>query len=68
MFHARLLVSLSGLLAGWILLIGLLRHRLVPFRMSGMFNGVWLGVVPDEVVLALRDAASRSAVDDFWSI
>ena len=27
-----------------------------------------LGVVPDEVVLALRRAASRSYVDDFWSI
>ena len=27
-----------------------------------------LGVVPDDVVLALRDAASRSAVDDFWFI
>ena len=27
-----------------------------------------LGVVPEEVVLALRDAASRSSVDDFWSI
>ena len=27
-----------------------------------------LGVVPDEVVLALRGAASRSSVDDFWSI
>ena len=27
-----------------------------------------LGVVPEDVVLALRDAASRSAVDDFWSI
>ena len=27
-----------------------------------------LGVVPDEVVLALRDAASRSSVDVFWSI
>ena len=27
-----------------------------------------LGVVPDEVVLALRDAASGSSVDDFWSI
>ena len=25
-----------------------------------------LGVVPDEVVLALRDAASKSSVDDFW--
>ena len=27
-----------------------------------------LGVVPEEVVIALRDAASRSSVDDFWSI
>ena len=27
-----------------------------------------LGVVPERVVLALRDAASRSSVDDFWSI
>ena len=27
-----------------------------------------LGVVPAEVVLALRDADSRSSVDDFWSI
>ena len=27
-----------------------------------------LEVVPDDVVLALRDAASRSSVDDFWSI
>ena len=27
-----------------------------------------LGVVPDEVVLALEDAASRSSVDDVWSI
>ena len=27
-----------------------------------------LGVVPDEIVLALGDAASRSSVDDFWSI
>ena len=26
-----------------------------------------LGVVPEEVVLALRDAFSRSSVDDFWS-
>ena len=25
-----------------------------------------LGVVPEEVVLALREAASRSSVDDFW--
>ena len=27
-----------------------------------------LGVVPEEVVLALRDAVSRSSVDDFGSI
>ena len=27
-----------------------------------------LGVVPGDVVLALRNAASRSAVDDFWCI
>ena len=26
-----------------------------------------LGVVPEEVVLALRNAVSRSSVDDFWS-
>ena len=40
---------------------------------SRSVQGVWdvyreeLGVVPDDVVLALRDAASRFAVDDFWS-
>ena len=39
-----------------------------------MVQDVWdiyreeLWVVPEDVVLALRDAASRSAVDDFWSI
>ena len=27
-----------------------------------------LGVVPEDVVLALRDAVSWSSVDDFWSI
>ena len=27
-----------------------------------------LGVVPEEVVLALRDAVSRSSVDDFWTL
>ena len=27
-----------------------------------------LGVVPPEVVIALRDAVSWSSVDDFWSI
>ena len=26
-----------------------------------------LGVVPEDVVLALRDAVSRSSIDDFWS-
>ena len=41
---------------------------------SRIVQDVWdiyrdvLGVVPDQVVLALRDAVSRSAVDDFWSI
>ena len=41
---------------------------------SRVVQDVWdvyrdvLGVVPDDVVLALKDAASRSAVDDFWSI
>ena len=40
---------------------------------SRVVQDVWdvyrevLGVVPNDVVLALRDAASRSAVDDFWS-
>ena len=67
MLLALLLVSLLGLHAGWILLIGLLRRPLVLFRMSGMFRDV-LGVVPEEVVFALRDAVSRSSVDDFWSI
>ena len=40
---ARLLVGLSGLLAGWILLIDLPHHRLVLFRISGMFIGMFLG-------------------------
>ena len=41
---------------------------------SRVVQDVWdiyrdvFGVVPEDVVLALRDAASRSAVDDFWSI
>ena len=41
---------------------------------SRVVQDVWdifwdvLGVVPDEVVRALRDAASSSAIDDFWSI
>ena len=41
---------------------------------SRLTQDVWdvyrdeLGVVPNDVVLALRDAVSRSAVDDFWSI
>ena len=41
---------------------------------SRVVQDVWdvyrdvLGVVPEQVVLALRDAASSSSVDDFWSI
>ena len=41
---------------------------------SRIVQDVWdvyrdvLGVVPDEVVRSLRDAASRSSVDDFWSV
>ena len=41
---------------------------------SRIVQDVWdiyrdvLGTVPDNVVLALRDTASRSAIDDFWSI
>ena len=41
---------------------------------SRIVQDVWdvyrdvLGVVPEEVVCALKDAAFRSAVDDFWSI
>ena len=41
---------------------------------SRLVQDVWdvyrdvLGVVPNDVVLALRDAVSRSSVDDFWSI
>ena len=41
---------------------------------SRVVQDVWdvyrdvLGVVPDEVVRSLRDAATRSAIDDFWSI
>ena len=68
MLLARLLVSPFGLLVGWIPLIGLSSSS------SRIVQDVWdvyrdvLGVVPDEVVGALRDAASRSAVDDFWSI
>ena len=41
---------------------------------SRVVQDVWdvyrevLGVVPDEVVRSLRDAANRTAVDEFWSI
>ena len=41
---------------------------------SRVVQDVWdvyrdvLGVVPEEIVLALRDAVSRSSVDDVWSI
>ena len=61
-----MLVSPCGLHAGWTL----------PDRSSSsssrVVQDVWdvyrdvLGAVPGDVVLALRDAASRSAVDDFW--
>ena len=40
---------------------------------SRIVQDVWdtyrdvLGTVPEDVVLVLRDAASRSAIDDFWS-
>ena len=33
-----------------------------------MFIGMFLGLFPNEVVRSLRDAATRSSVDDFWSI
>ena len=39
---ARLLVSPFGLLVGWTLLIDLLRHPFVLFRMSGIFFGMCL--------------------------
>ena len=68
MLLAPLPVSLFGLLVGLILLMGPLRRPLVWFRMSGIFTGRSLGVVPEDVILALRDAVSRSSVDDFWSI
>ena len=42
MLLARLLVSLFGLRVGWIPLIGLLHLRLVLFKMSGMFIGMFL--------------------------
>ena len=65
---ALLSVSLFGLLVGWTLLIDPPRRPLV---LSWMFGDVYrdeLGVVPDEVVLALRCAVAGSSVDDFWSI
>ena len=33
-----------------------------------MYTRDEFGVVPENVVLALRDAVSRSSVDEFWSI
>ena len=60
-----MLLALFGLLVGWTLLRGPPRRPLVLFKMSGMFSWVELGEVPEEVVLALRDAVSRSSVDDF---
>ena len=68
MFLAPLLVSLSGLPVGWILLIGLLHLLLVVVQdVWDVYRDV-LGVVPEQVIHALRDAASRSSVDDFWTI
>ena len=68
MLLARLLVSLFGLPC-WLD---------TPDRSSSsstrVVQDVWdiykeeLGVVPEDVVLALRDAVSRSSVDDFWFI
>ena len=64
MLLARLFVNLSGLLVGLILL------RRSSSSSSRVVQDVWdvyrdeLEVVLDDVVLALRDAASRSAVDD----
>ena len=66
---ARLHACLFGLLVGWTLLID--RSSLSSSR---VVQDVWdvkkddLGVVPEEVVMALRDAASGSSVDDFWTI
>ena len=65
MLLAWLLVSPSGLRAGWTLLIGLLRHRLGLFRMSGIFTGMCLVLFQMMLFLPLRDAASRSAVGRF---
>ena len=45
----------------------LARRPIVLSRMRGIFIDNELGVVPEEVVLALRDAGSRSSVDDFWT-
>ena len=66
---ALLFVSLSGLHVGWLV---------TPDKSSSsstrVVQDVWdvyrdeLGVVPEEVVMALRDAASRSSVNDFWTI
>ena len=68
MLLALWFVNLSGLLVGLILL------RRSSSSSSRVVQDVWdvyrdeLEVVPDDVVLALRDAASRSSVDDCWSI
>ena len=68
MLLARMYVSLSGLHV-WLD---------TPDRSSSsstrVVQDVWnvcrdeLGLVPEEVVLALRNAVSRSSVDDFWTI
>ena len=68
MLLALRFASLSGLLVGLTLPIG------PPLRLHGLSKMAWdverdeLGVVPPDVVLALRHAVSRSSVNDFWSI
>ena len=70
------------LVLGWLVLLA--RLLVSPFGLrtpdrsssssTRIVQDVWdvyrdvLRVVPDDVVLALRDAVSRSAVNDFWSI
>ena len=68
MLLARRCVNRSGLLAGWILLIVPHRRPLALFKMSGMFIGMFLVLFLMRLLVPLRDAASRSSVDDFWFI
>ena len=60
-------------MSAYCLLVGLTPDR-SSSSSTRVVQDVWdiesdeFGVVPEEVVLALRDAGSRSSVDDFWSI